>query len=78
MFNNDNIMTVKGFEVLQKVPTDKKRLSQMLLVHYSFHVSTTHVCEHIHQKKLDVNKAPPANLKETAEDILKFVQRKVQ
>ena len=24
MFNNDNIMTVKASEVLQKVPTDEK------------------------------------------------------
>ena len=50
----------------------------MLLMRYSFHISTAHVCEHIQKKKLDVNKAPPANLKETAEDILKFVQKKVQ
>ena len=45
---------------------------------YSFHIATAHVCEHIQQKKLDVNKAPPAKLKEAAEDILKFVQKKVQ
>ena len=39
---------------------------------------STNVCEHIQQKKLYVNKAPPVKLKETAEDILKFLQKKVQ
>ena len=78
MLDNDNIMNAKASEVVQKVPTDEKRLSQMLLVRNSFHIATTHVCEHVQQKKLDVNKAPPAKLKETAEDILKFAQKKVQ
>ena len=50
----------------------------MLLVRYSFHIAIAHVREHIQYKKLDVNKAPPAKLEETAEDILKFVQKKVQ
>ena len=50
----------------------------MLLVRNSFYIATAHVSEHIQWKKLDINKAPPVSLKETAEDILKFVQKKVQ
>ena len=34
MLDNDNIMNAKASEVVQKVPTDEKRLSQMLLVRY--------------------------------------------
>ena len=41
----------------------------MFLVRYSFHIAIGHVCEHIQWKKLDVNKAPPAMLRETSEDI---------
>ena len=47
MLDNDKIMNAKASEVVQKVPTDEKRLSQMLLVRYSFHIATTHVCEHV-------------------------------
>ena len=32
--------------------------------------------QHIQQKRLDVNRAHPAQLKETAEEILKFVQKR--
>ena len=45
---------------------------------YSFHIAIAHVCEHIQRKMLDVNTAPPVKLKETAEDILKFVHIKKQ
>ena len=34
--------------------------------------------QHIQWKRLGVNKAHPVELKEKAEDILKFVRRKVQ
>ena len=56
MLNNDNIMTAKASEVVQKVPTDEKNLSQMLLVYYSSHIATT---LHFQWKRLDVNKAHP-------------------
>ena len=58
----------------------KKIITNAPFMRFSFHIATAHVYEHIQQKKLDINKAPPAQLKETAEDILKFVQfvKKVQ
>ena len=45
MLGNDNIMTTKASEVVQNVPTDKKRWLQMLLVCYSFHTATTYSVE---------------------------------
>ena len=78
MLDNDNIMTAKGLWGSSEGPYRWKRLSKILLKRYSFHVATVHVCEHIPYKKSDGNKASPAQPRETAEDILKFVQKKVQ
>ena len=66
MLDNDNIMTAKASEVVQKVPTDEKdyRKCSLCVIYY-------------HKCSLCV-KAHPANQKETAEDILKIVQKKVQ
>ena len=47
MLDNDNIMNAKASEVVQKTSTDEERLSQKLLVRYSFHIAIAHVCEHI-------------------------------
>ena len=40
MLDNDDVMTSSVSEVTQKIPRDKKSLSQMLLVCYSFHLAT--------------------------------------
>ena len=74
MLDNDNVMTAKAFEVVQKVPADEKDHRKCSLV--SIQPQDTSVS--ILYKKLDVNKAPPGQLKETAEDILKLVQKKTQ
>ena len=47
MLDNDNIMNTKASEVVQKTRTDEERLSQKLLVRYSFHIAISDVCEHI-------------------------------
>ena len=67
MLDNDNIMTTKASEVVQKVPADEKDYKVVSIWP-----------QHIQQKRFDINKAHPAQLKEKAEEILKFVQRKVQ
>ena len=73
MLDNDNIMTAKASEVVQKVPTDEKGCHKCSLCVIVFLQP-----QHIQEKRLDVNKAHPVQLKETAEVILKFVQKKVQ
>ena len=41
MLDNNNIMTAKASEVVQKVPTDEKDYyKKMLLVGYGFHIAT--------------------------------------
>ena len=43
MLDNDNIMTAKASEVVQKVPTDEKDYyKKMLLVRDSFHIATAY------------------------------------
>ena len=73
MLDNDNIMTAKASEVVQKVPTDEKDYHKCFLC-----VIVSIQPQYIQEKRLDVNKAHPAQLKETVEDILTFVQKKVQ
>ena len=43
MLDNDDVMTSSVSEVTQKIPRDKKSLSQMLLVCYSFHLATENI-----------------------------------
>ena len=67
MLDNDNVMTAKASEVLQKVPTDEKDYHKCSLCVIDYHKCSLCV------------KAHPANQKKTTtEDILKFVQKKVQ
>ena len=73
MLDNDNIMTVNAFEVVQKMPTDQKDCHKC-----SLYGIVSIQPQYIQQKRLDANKTHPAQLKETEEDILKFVQKKVK
>ena len=73
MLDNDSVMTAKTSEVVQKVHTDEKDYQKCSLC-----VIVSMQPRHIQQKRLDVNKGHPAQLKEKAEDILEFVQRKMQ
>ena len=66
-------MTAQASEVVQKVPRDEKDYNKCSLC-----VIISIQPQHIQQKRLDVNKAHPPQLKEKGEDILKFVTRKVQ
>ena len=73
MLDNDSIMTAKASEVVQKVPTDEKDYYKCSLC-----VTVSIQPQHIQQKRLDVSKEHPAQLQEKAQDIFKFVRRKVQ
>ena len=55
MSDNDNIMTAKASETIQKVPTDEKDCQKCL-----FRVIVSIYPQNIQQKRLDVNKAHPA------------------
>ena len=75
MLDNDNIMTAKASEVVQKVPTDEKDYHKCSLYVIDYHKCSLCVIDY-HKCSLYL-KAHPAWLKETVEDILKFVQKKV-
>ena len=72
VLDNDNIITAKAFEIVQKVPADEKDYRKCSLV--SIYPQDTSVS--ILWKKLDVNKAPPGQLKEIAEDIFKLYRKR--
>ena len=74
MFDND-IMTVNASEVLQKVPSDEKDYHKCFRL-WAYSASTRLWAYSV--EKIDVNIAPKAKLKETARDILKFLQKNVQ
>ena len=74
MLNNDNKMTGKASEVVQKVPTNEKSYHKCSFCVID-PIQTQHTTQ---QKKLDASKAPPAQLKKTAEEILKFVLKLMQ
>ena len=40
-------MSPNASEVVQEIPTDEKKLSQMLHVRYSFHISTAYSVEKV-------------------------------
>ena len=42
MLDNDNIMSAKSSEVVQKVPTDEKDYHKWSIVRYSFHIATAY------------------------------------
>ena len=55
MLDNDNIMTAKASEIVQKVPIDEKDYHKCPLC-----VIVSIYPQNIQQKRLDVNKAHPA------------------
>ena len=75
MLDNDNIMTAKASEVVEKVPTDEKDYQKCSFCVIDY--CKCSLCVIDYRKCSLCVKAHPAK-KKTAEDILKFIQKKVQ